>query len=118
LKNYDMQSQMFEDEHAEYQASLKDHKDLCLRCCTGISSAKDLLHWEPPTPKKCAKVPSFKVSASAHDSVSPPWTHACNRASSGIQRLKFFRSKSGLACAIGRPGVAMFQIDEALSGHE
>jgi WD40 repeat protein len=114
LKNYDLQSQMFEDEHAEYQALLKDHKDLCLRCCTGISFAKDLLHWHNPTPKKSAKVPSFNVSASAHDSVCPPWPHAGNPAAGGIQRLKFFRSRSGLACAIGRAGVAMLQIDEAL----
>jgi WD40 repeat protein len=122
IKKFEMQNQMFEDEYEEYQASLKDHKEVCLRCCALVSSTKDLLNWRKTTPKKCDRIPSFSVSANAHDSVCDPCTAAggarSKSVSCGIQRLHYFSSRRGLVCAAGRPGVAIFQIDETLTEHQ
>jgi WD40 repeat protein len=122
IKQFEMQNQMFEDEYHEYQSSLNDHKSTCRRCSAFVSSTSDLLQWENRHLKKCDKVPSFTVSASAHDSVSPAFAAAgsvqSKKRSCGIQRLQFFESKSDLACAIGRPGVGLFRIGEARADHQ
>jgi WD40 repeat protein len=115
LKKFDVQNQMFEDEHREYQTALEEHKTLCLRSCAAVSSTAELLNWGQLPPIKRDKVPSFSVSATAHDSVSA----ACcatgairsKGVSCGIQRFQFFNGNSGLACASGRRGVAMLRVD-------
>jgi WD40 repeat protein len=116
IKNFEMQNQMFEEEYYEYQSLLKEHKDVCRRCSVCISSTKELLQWNHPGLIKRDKVPSFLVSATAHDSVAPPVAAAdCARIKKnvcGIQRLQFFGGKKNIACAAGRPGVALLRMGD------
>ena len=122
IKNFEMQNQMFEDEYVEYHDSLKGHKDICRRCSAGVAWTQDLLAWQYPRLKQCDRVPSFSVSATAHDSVSPPCVVAgsdqSKRTTLGVQRVEFFNSKNNLACAIGRRGVGLFQIGDAIATNE
>ena len=113
IKRYEQQNQMFEDEFKDYQVSLKAHMDLCRPCAAAVSFTKDFLNWLPPSLKKCGRVPSFLVSANAHDSVSPPAAAVGKKDCCAIQRIQFFNSRSNLACAIGRPGVGLFKIDDS-----
>ena len=119
IKNFDAQNQMFEEEYYEYQSKLEEHKDLCRRCSACVSSTKDLLQWDHLSLMKRDKVPSFSVSACAHDSVAPAVTAAglvqVKKNMCGIQRIQFFNSKSDIACAIGRLGVGLFRIGDALT---
>jgi WD40 repeat protein len=114
VKKFEVQNQMFEDEYLEFRASLEEHKSVCRPCAADVSWTKDVLGWQHPGPAQRGKVPHFAVSASGHDSVAAPLgaagaagsrVHSC-----GIQRLKFFGNKSGLACAAGRRGVGLVQV--------